>query len=121
MTAFVLVGAAIAAIVLLQPLFDPVRSLRPLRERPGGPEARRSWLEGRRESLFQGLRELDFDFAVGKLAETDYRSLREDLLAKLAETMAELERLDRKRSVLDSLEAEIRARREPASDRRDPS
>jgi hypothetical protein len=55
------------------------------------PEAER--LRHERELAIQGLRELDFDRELGKLAEPDYVSLREALMARALGASAAMERL----------------------------
>lgn len=41
--------------------------------------------DGRRESVFSALRDLDFDFNTGKVGEEDYTSLRARLMAEAAQ------------------------------------
>lgn len=46
-----------------------------------------------RESLYDALRELDFDYRSGKLSQADYEALREDYEARAADVLAELDQL----------------------------
>ncbi len=64
-------------------------------------------LAERREAILAALRDLDFDHAVGKVAEEDYQSLRQTLLAEAAEVMA---RLDEEQTTVEAdLDARIEA------------
>ncbi len=50
-------------------------------------------LEDRRAALYESLRELDFEYNLGKLSEPDYRQTRQDLQRELAAVNAEIQRL----------------------------
>lgn len=58
-------------------------------------EAPPPWLhlEERREILYDNLRDLNFEYGLGKLSEADYSKARATLQAELARVNAELERL----------------------------
>lgn len=61
--------------------------------RAGGGTAEAERLEHERALAMQGLRELEFDREMGKLAEADYAALRESLMARALSASAALERL----------------------------
>jgi hypothetical protein len=61
--------------------------------RTGRDAAEAERLEHERALAMQGLRELEFDRQMGKLAETDYAALREGLMARAIGASAALERL----------------------------
>ncbi len=50
-------------------------------------------LQDRKQSLYESLRELDFEYQLGKLSEADYRQTRQDLQRELAAVNAEIQRL----------------------------
>ncbi len=63
------------------------------RRRAGGGAAEAERLEHDRALAMQGLRELEFDREMGKLAEADYAALRARLMARALGASAALERL----------------------------
>jgi RNA polymerase subunit RPABC4/transcription elongation factor Spt4 len=62
--------------------------------------------EKRRQAILLALRDLDFDYQAGKVAEEDYQELRAELLTEAAHLMQDQERLKD-----DALEALIQSRR----------
>ncbi len=50
-------------------------------------------LEDRRARIYEGLRDLQFEYRVGKLSEEDYQRTKVDLQQQLAGTLAEIDRL----------------------------
>lgn len=111
LTVVVLVGW-----VLAQPLLRPMR-------RGSAVPADVSSLQAQVDQVIETMRELDFDYALGKISEEDYSPHRAALLAHGAELLKELDRqrglAARPRSQQEeSLEREIAARRKaPASPR----
>ncbi|UCC61979.1 MAG: zinc ribbon domain-containing protein [Anaerolineae bacterium] len=69
-------------------------------------------LNDRYEAMLTALRDLDFDHAVGKVAEDDYASLRGPLLVQAADLMAQLDTQNTAEADLDArLDGEILALR----------
>lgn len=66
--------------------------------------------EKQRQAVLLALRDLDFDFQAGKVAEEDYLALRASLVKEAAELMQ-----DEERQKEDSIEAMIRSRRQSRS------
>lgn len=56
--------------------------------------------DGRRESVFSALRDLDFDFKTGKVDEEDYTPLRARLMAEAAQYIEQEKREEEKLEVL---------------------
>jgi hypothetical protein len=56
------------------------------------PDSPTAALEGRRATIHENLRDLQFEYQVGKLSEADYQQTRQDLQTELARVMAEIER-----------------------------
>ncbi|MBC8167720.1 MAG: hypothetical protein H7Y20_17855 [Bryobacteraceae bacterium] len=50
-------------------------------------------LEGRKASIYENLRDVLFEFRVGKLSEEDYQRTKTELQAELATVMAEIDQL----------------------------
>lgn len=112
--ALALVGIAVAAIA-----FPLLRE----REDPDGVELIENLdtvidplaeLEGQRDAVYQAIRELRFDFEVGKVSETDYNIFDKQLKDQAVEVLKEIDALQLAEAdpVLDaSLEAEIAALR----------
>lgn len=59
------------------------------------PEPRTGYehLEERRARIYEGLRDLQFEYRVGKLSEADYQSTKLGLQAELAAVLAEIDRI----------------------------
>jgi hypothetical protein len=50
-------------------------------------------LDERKAAIYDNLRDLQFEFRVGKLSEADYQQTKQDLQKELAGVMAEIDRL----------------------------
>lgn len=61
--------------------------------------------DGRRESVLSALRDLDFDFRIGKVSEEDYTPLRAQLVAEAAQY------IEQEKKEEDKLESLIQTRR----------
>jgi hypothetical protein len=100
------VAALIAAPLVRPPAEDPPAAL----PTDGGTDARR-------RAALAAIKELEFDYATGKLAEDDYRMLRRRYEARAAAVLAEASAQPprsgaaRPAATDDALEAEIRAAR----------
>jgi hypothetical protein len=59
------------------------------------PEAATGYehLEERRARIYDNLRDLQFEYRVGKLSEADYQSTKQSLQAELAGVLAEIDKL----------------------------
>jgi len=77
----------IVAIIVMLPLLG--------RKTPATkPPSRRESLEQERRAVISAIRELDFDHRTGKIAEEDYRRLREIQVARGAQILRELDALN---------------------------
>jgi len=81
--AAILVAGVLAFILLLRPKDLP-------EEEPVSPVAH---LEQRKQRVYEGLRDLQFEYRVGKLSDQDYQSTKTGLQKELAGVMAEIDRL----------------------------
>jgi hypothetical protein len=60
-----------------------------------GPEnTRMSFLEERKEAVYENLRDLNFEYKAGKVPDVDYQNLKGSLEAEAAGILAEISRLD---------------------------
>jgi hypothetical protein len=101
--ASVLAVAVIAFILVVRP-----KDLPP--PEPADPFAH---LDERKAAIYENLRDLQFEYRVGKLSETDYQKTKQDLQRELAGVLAEI---DRVRAGLSG-EAPIALPAEPAKPR----
>ena len=59
-----------------------------------GEKTRLAFLRERKESVYENLRDLNFEYKAGKLPDGDYASLRASLEDEAAAVLAEIERLE---------------------------
>ena len=50
-------------------------------------------LDERKASIYENLRDLQFEYRVGKLSDADYQATKKDLQKELAQVMAEVDRI----------------------------
>ncbi|MGA2274849.1 MAG: hypothetical protein ABSH00_14930 [Bryobacteraceae bacterium] len=81
--ASVLAVAVIAFILVVRPRDLP----------PPEPEDPFAHLDERKAAIYENLRDLQFEFRVGKLSETDYQKTKQDLQSELAAVLAEVDRV----------------------------
>ena len=59
-----------------------------------GPEkTRAAYLRERKDAVYENLRDLQFEYRVGKLSDQDYQQTKQDLQKELAGVLAEIDRL----------------------------
>lgn len=90
--AFLLIAAAAALVIYIRPSDLP----------EGPPPDPAAHLEGRKTTIYENLRDLGFEFRLGKLSEADYQKTKTGLQNELARVMAEIDRL---RGATDALRA----------------
>jgi hypothetical protein len=81
--ASVLVVAVIAFILVVRPKDLP----------PPEPEDPFAHLDERKAAIYENLRDLQFEYRVGKFSETDYQKTKQDLQSELAGVLAEVDRV----------------------------
>jgi hypothetical protein len=83
---FVLIAAALTFVVVLYTLF--VRST----DLPAAiPESPVQHLETRKAAIYENLRDLQFEYRVGKLSDDDYQRTKKEMQAELAVVLAEID------------------------------
>ncbi len=60
----------------------------------GEEKTRLGYLRERKESVYENLRDLNFEYKAGKVPDADYQSMRNSLEEEAAAIMAEIERLE---------------------------
>ena len=88
---FVLIAAALTLAVILYTLF--VRSKDLPEPAPVNPYQH---LEDRKAAIYENLRDLQFEYRVGKLSDVDYQRTKRDMQSELAVVLAELDRSQQK-------------------------
>jgi len=84
---FVLIAAALTLAVVLYTLF--IRSQDLPEAAPINPLQH---LEARKATIYENLRDLQFEYRVGKLSDDDYQRTKKDMQAELAAVLSELDR-----------------------------
>ena len=84
-----LISCLIVAVATLSYIFCLPRTLfvGPITTRAG-------YLRERKDAVYENLRDLNFEFAAGKVPAADYTSLKSSLQDEAAALLAEIERLD---------------------------
>ena len=65
----------------------------------GEDKTRLAFLRERKESVYENLRDLNFEYKAGKVPDADYAQLRASLEDEATAVMAEIERLERQQLV----------------------
>jgi hypothetical protein len=60
---------------------------------PPEPESPTRHLEERKATIYENLRDLQFEYRVGKLSDADYQATKTDLQRELAAVLAEIDKL----------------------------
>jgi hypothetical protein len=66
-------------------------------------KTRLGYLYERKEQIYENLRDLNFEYKAGKLGDGDFNSMRDAMEQEAANTLAEIERLERARPALRNL------------------
>jgi hypothetical protein len=70
-----------------------VLGIRPKDLRPPEPESPFAHLDERKAAIYENLRDLQFEYRVGKLSDADYQTTKKDLQSELAKVLAEVDSL----------------------------
>lgn len=88
---FVLIAAVLTFAVILYTLFVRAQDLPEV-----APASPGQHLETRKAAIYESLRDLQFEYRVGKLSDEDYQRTKKDMQAELAVVLAEMDRLQGK-------------------------
>ena len=109
---FIGIIAAVAFAFVIYPLVSPRRHLYYLDDMLGAGEQKKlNYLYARRNVVYDNLRDLDNEFQMGKLSDTDHGRLRDGLMAEAAEIVKEIDEAHIRREVEDAIEADVRSKR----------
>src|SRR5262245_16310367 len=109
---FVGILAAAAFAFVIYPVVSPRRHLYYLDDMLGAGEQKKlNYLYARRSVVYDNLRDLDSEFQMGKLSETDHQRLRDGLISEAAGIVKEIDEAHVRREVEDAIEADARSRR----------
>jgi hypothetical protein len=70
-----------------------ILTIRPSDLPAGEPESPFAHLDDRKAAIYENLRDLQFEYRLGKLSDTDYQSTKKDLQKELAAVLVEVDRL----------------------------
>ena len=87
----VLIAAVLTFAVILYTLFVRAQDLPEV-----APASPGQHLESRKAAIYENLRDLQFEYRVGKLSDEDYQRTKKDMQAELAVVLAEMDRLQGK-------------------------
>lgn len=94
------------------PLVSSKRHLYYLEDMLGlGDQKKLAYLYSERSTVYENLRDLDNEFAMGKLTEQDHKRLRDGLMAEAAEVVRQIDEAHLRREVEDMIEHDARSRR----------
>ncbi len=85
---------AAACVIMTAALFFYIFSL-PQKVEAGEEKTRLAFLRERKETVYDNLRDLNFEYKAGKYPEADYRSMRAALEEEAASLLAEIEGLEK--------------------------
>jgi len=104
--------ATAALVFVAYPLVSPKRQLYYLEDMLGlGEQKKLNYLYSKRNLVHDNIKDLENEFAMGKLSEADFSRLRDGLLLEAKGVLAEIESAHIKREVEDLIEADARERR----------
>ncbi len=94
---------------IFRPLFrpEPLEMVSPIER-----ESRGKVLEQRKEEVYEAIKEMDFDYGMGKISEDDYQGLKSQYKAKALEIFKELDALEGGGHVDAAIEREVQQLRE---------
>ena len=90
----VLIAAVLTFAVILYTLFVRAHDLPEV-----APASPVQHLESRKAAIYENLRDLQFEYRVGKLSDDDYQRTKKDMQAELAVVLAEMDRLQQQKPV----------------------
>jgi hypothetical protein len=76
-----------------------------------GDQKQKAYLNAKKATTLENLKELDFEYEMGKLSDEDYNRLRQDYLREAQESVQGLDKLKMKEEIEQLIEADVRARR----------
>jgi hypothetical protein len=104
--------ATAALVVVVYPLINPRKFVYYLDDLLGSrSEKKISYLQQKKALVYDNIKDLDFEQAMGKLADTDYNRLRNGLMEEAENIVREIDNARIKKDVDDLIEREVRNHR----------
>lgn len=104
--------ATVALFAVAQPLFSKRKYLYYIEDIfELGDQRQRRYLDNMKATVMENLRELDFDYEMGKLSQEDYERLRQDYMAEAQTVVVQLDDLAVKEEIERLIEGDVKARR----------
>jgi hypothetical protein len=102
----------IALVFVAYPLINPRKYKYYLDDLLGSSEEKKSaYLQQKRAIVYDNIKDLDFEYAMGKLADADYERLRNTLMEEAEEIVGEIDKAQIAREIDELIESEVLKRR----------
>jgi hypothetical protein len=110
--AAIVLFAGVAAAAVIYPLVSRKRYLYDIEHVFSTGDVRQlNYLNGKKELVLENLKELDFEYEMGKLSEEDYSRLRQGYLAEAEEVVQAIDKLKIQAEIEQLIESDVRERR----------
>ncbi|MDH3215407.1 MAG: hypothetical protein OEN01_03840 [Candidatus Krumholzibacteria bacterium] len=76
-----------------------------------GDSRQLDYLNSKKALVLENIKELDFEYDMGKLSDEDYTALRHDYLKEAQETVQAIDKLKVREEIEELIESEVRSRR----------
>jgi hypothetical protein len=109
---FIGILATLALIFVVYPVINPRKYLYYLDDLLGSSEEKKiSYLHQQKSLVYDNIKDLDFEHAMGKLAESDFERLRNGLMDEAEAVVAEIDEAQIKREIDELIEREVESKR----------
>ena len=109
---FIGLFAMLALVFVVYPLINPKKYLYYLDDLLGSSSDKKIlYLQQKKALVYDNIKDLDFEQAMGKLAESDYTSLRDGLMDEAEDVVREIDDARIKKDVDELIEQEVRNNR----------
>jgi hypothetical protein len=104
--------ATLALVFVAYPLVNPRRYKYYLDDLLGSAEEKKFvYLQQKRAVVYDNIKDLDFEHAMGKLADADYERLRNGLMEEAEEVVGQIDKAQITREIDELIESEVLKRR----------
>jgi hypothetical protein len=104
--------ATLALVLVVFPIINPKKYLYFVDNLLGsGEEKKISYLQQKKTLVYDNIKDLDFEYDMGKLAESDYSRLRAGLMEEAETVVKEIDKAQIKREIDELIEHEVKKKR----------